>query len=318
MKLNFNIEIGDYRLTAVDKVKTTKSIELLADTAEIYLPEKINNKVAEFKSLLKRGDFVSISFGYDDVLQKEFEGYIQHIVEENGTVLIKCEDSIWLTRKALPNKVLKNVDVIDLLNEVLKVMGKDYQAITSYSRKWDKFVFDNTTGFEVLRKIAEECRLNVFIKDNIIYAHPFGVLYNDNLEAVYDCSRNVEKMDLKYRKVDEKEFEVTVEGIDRKGKRNSVVIGKQNGDKRKILITGVTDIETLKKRGQEELKNLMYDGYEGSITGWLVPFVDAGYSCYLRDPDYPERTGNYMVTAVETEFSVSGGSRKINLGVKLR
>lgn len=317
MKIDYEISIGEYRLMVLDRVRINRSIEILADTAEIYFPEKVNNRVSEIKSTLKRGDSVSISAGYDGVLTSEFDGFVQHIVEENGSVVIKCEDNIWLTRKSLPNKVLKNVDVIDLLNEVVNVMGSDFKAVTNYSRKWDKFVFDNTTGFEVLRKISEECKLNIFMKGNILYAQPIGILYNDNLEAIYDASKNIEKMDLKYRKADEKEFEVTVEGIGAKGKRKSIVIGKSGGDKRKIIISGVTDDETLRKRGQEELKSLQYDGYEGKIVGWLVPFVDAGYSAYLYDLDYPERAGSYMVNAVDTEISSSGGVRTINLGVKL-
>ena len=73
----------------------------------------------------------------------------------------------------------------------------------------------------------------------------------------------------------------------------------------------------MKLRGESERKRLTFDGYDGSITTWLVPFVIPGDSANLHDADYDYKDGRYFVRAVKTEFSSSGGTREVELGFRL-
>ena len=74
----------------------------------------------------------------------------------------------------------------------------------------------------------------------------------------------------------------------------------------------------LKKRGKAELQYLTYDGYEGNITAWLIPYVEPTWSAKIQDKDYEYKTGTYYVTAVTTTLSGDGGGvRKVELGRKL-
>jgi len=73
----------------------------------------------------------------------------------------------------------------------------------------------------------------------------------------------------------------------------------------------------MKARGELEVKRRTFDGYEGSITGWLIPMCRPADSVTLRDKDYPYKDGTYFVTSVTTEFSKEGGKRKIDLGFRL-
>jgi hypothetical protein len=59
-----------------------------------------------------------------------------------------------------------------------------------------------------------------------------------------------------------------------------------------------------------------YDGYEGTLTGWLVPRVKAGESVRLIDRKRDE-TSIYYVTDVEVEFGQNGAKRKVSLGRRL-
>lgn len=108
-----------------------------------------------------------------------------------------------------------------------------------------------------------------------------------------------------------------VEGIGKDGKRISTNVGTTGGEKRSIKIYGVTDVYSLKKRAEEELKQIVYTGFEGDFTGWLVPYCEPTYKIMLRDTEYPEKNGEYYVLATETSFSHSGGVRKIRIGKKL-
>jgi hypothetical protein len=174
----------------------------------------------------------------------------------------------------------------------------------------------DTTGYDVLKKVGEECGLNIYLRGKELRAEPRDFEHTDG-RAVYDFEKNIEKDDLIYRRADEREYEVTVEGIGKGGKRKTITLGTGGGGKRKIIIPGVTDEAILRKRGEEEMKHLLYDGFDGNITGWAIPFVQAGYSVEMRNHETPTQTGTYHCTAMELDGSKAGLVRKVTLGRKL-
>jgi hypothetical protein len=315
-KISWRVTIGKYKLGLLDSLSVHSSVELLADTATIKLPAQMLNKAFEVEQKLKRGDAVTIECGYDDDLKTEFKGFINAIKSNAGSVILECEDAIYLTRKPLPNKTLNTTTIRALLQEVVNVMGAGYTAETNYERGWDKFVFNEATGYDVLKKIQEECSLNIYIKDKKLIAEPRDI-FNSNKIVNYDFAKNIEKSDLTYRRADEKDFEVTVEGITKDGKRKSVKVGTPGGDKRKIIVSGILDEAALIKRGNEEMKLLQYDGYEGSITAWAIPFIESGYGVRLHDADYEYKNGTYFAVSVTTDVGAGGIVRKIQLGRKI-
>ena len=62
-------------LTQVTEIVVESSWKLLTDTAEIVIPRKVKffdkNNVRE---VFRRGDFVTISFGYNGINVEEFRG----------------------------------------------------------------------------------------------------------------------------------------------------------------------------------------------------------------------------------------------------
>jgi hypothetical protein len=300
----------------MESINIHRSLELLSDTATIKLPGRYFKKALDIKAQLKKGDAVLIDTGYDDELSNSFQGFLKDIKIDKGTIELECEDAMYLTRKKLPNKELKNATLLQLMQEVTAVMGDGYEAETSYSRTWDKFVFKDTNGFEVLDKLREECGLNIFLNEKKLIAQTKDTT-NAGQVVAFDFEMNVQVDGLRFRSADEKAYEVTVEGITKEGKRKSVKIGTEGGDHRKIIITAVLDEETLKKRGEEEMKALVYDGYEGDLTVWLLPRVMPGQSTRIIDNENPAQTGNYLAVSVTEEISASGGTQKITIGRKL-
>lgn len=75
--------------------------------------------------------------------------------------------------------------------------------------------------------------------------------------------------------------------------------------------------QSAKKVAESEYNIWCYDGYEGSLTGWLLPYVEPSYKVTIKDDDYQEKTGDYYVIATEVEFSSSGGVRKVMLGKRI-
>lgn len=316
LQMVWYIKIGNYRLGLLEAVKIHRSVDLLADTAEITLPAVVQNKALDLEEKIGRGDEVTIQLGYDGELREEFAGYLLEISVSNGNITLVCEDNLYLFRKPLADRELKNVSLEKLLEEIVREMGLKLKVCCSYDFVYDKFVISRSTGYDVLKKVQEETKANIYMKQDTVHLHP---AYEEVFGQVkYDFARNVETDGLTYRRAEEQKFEVEVAGLTKGGQSVKVVVGTTGGDRKSVKVYGVTDREQLKKRGEEELKYLTYDGYEGDFTGWLLPYCDAGYVAELRDEEYPQKNGSYYVTAVTTEFSRNGGSRRVQVGKKAK
>jgi hypothetical protein len=313
--LTWNITIGrGFKLLLLDSVTITRSVEQLADTAEIVLPGSVFNKAIEIEKQIRRGDPVTIEAGYDGNNVTEFSGYLEAIATDDGSIKLKCEDGIYNFRKPVADKQFSNPDVKDLLNYACSQIG-GYTLSCDYTFKYDKFVVRNYTGYDILKKIQEECKANVYLKDNVLHVHP---QYKEiSGFAKYTYQDNIEKSDLEYKIAEDRPYEVTVEGKGTDGKVIRVTSGNKGGDSETIKRDGVSDIASLQALADEVAKRKSYTGYSGSFTGWLIPYCDAGYKISLRDDDYEYKDGDYYVLEVETKVSKSGGERKVKIGAKI-
>jgi len=311
--MTWNITIGKYRLTMLESVEATRSVEKLSDTAIITLPGYCFNRAIEVEEMIKRSDKVLIELGYDNNLVPEFEGYLDRISTDGGSITLHCEDSLFTLKKAIPDKELKNPDVSDILKYILS--GSNITLECDYSFKYDKYIIKGETAYQVLKKIQEEIKANIYLKGNVLHVHPqYSEVFG---ESVYSFQENIESSDLEYMKSEDRLFEVTVEGKGKDGKVIRETVGKPAGDSVTIKIDGVSDRATLRNLANEQLKVKSYTGYSGSFTGWLIPFCDAGYKVYLKDQDYEYKSGSYYVLEVVVKFSASGGVRTVKIGKKL-
>ncbi|ASZ11099.1 hypothetical protein KTO58_19740 [Chitinophaga pendula] len=319
-RMNWKVVVGSFKLGLVASIEIHKSVDLLADTAQIVLPGTAYNRVlSELENTFRRGQPVSIYLGYDDQLRQEFSGYVQSIATDDGSIKLNLEDEIYVTRVAVADKEFKNVyikQVLEYLTDSIKTsLGIDIQINCTHTLRYDKFVISKATAFDVLKKLQEEAKANVYMKGNVLHFHlPYEELFG---KQYYDFAHNIEKAELSFKQAADRRFEVEVEGITRNGKNVKVIVGTTGGDKRSIKIYGVSDPDTLRKRGEAELKTLVYDGYEGSITTWLLPYVEPAWAASIHDSDYEYKTGWYYVTAVTTTFSEAGAVRAVQLGIKL-
>ena len=79
----YDITIGNYKLGLIAAVSVHKSVELLADTCEIALPGAQLNQALDVESRIRRGDAVTVKFGYKETgLVEEFRGWLQRIATE--------------------------------------------------------------------------------------------------------------------------------------------------------------------------------------------------------------------------------------------
>jgi hypothetical protein len=315
----YDIRIGNYKAGLIAGVEIHKSVDLLADVATIVMPGAAYNQALNVEDRIARGDRVTIMLGYDDLQDPlksalEFEGYLLNVSTDDGSIALECEDDIFLTRKSVEDKQFNDTNIKTIAEYVCAQVG-GLTVNCSYDILYNSFVITKATGWDVLKKIQDETRANIYVKSGVLHIHPpytevFG-------RVTYDFFRNIESCDLQYKRAEDRKYEVEVEGISADGTRITTVVGTPGGDKRSIKVYGIYDADMLAQLGQEELDRIVYDGYEGGVTGWLVPYVEPGYSALLKDADYEYKEGRYYVVSVTTNFNENGASRKVELGPKL-
>ena len=298
----------------LESVEIHRSVELLADTAVIRLPGSEYNAALDVESRIRRGDRVTVRLGYwETEILTEFEGWVQRVGTDNGAITLECEDDLFRMRVALRDRQLEKVSLKDLLNGVLSEIG-GYTLDCSYDWTYDRFVINTATGYDVLAKVQEESGADIYLDGTVLHVHPPGQM--TGREVIYDFAQNVQSCDLQYRRSDERRVRVVVKALMPDGTVRESEYGPAGGDKVEVRCAA-TDDASMRSRGESEVRRLSFNGYDGSITGWLVPYVRPGDSVVLHDRDYEYKNGKYFVQAVTTTFGSSGGTRKIELGFRL-
>ena len=313
--MEHDIQVGNYRLGLIDSVKIKKSVETLSDTADIVLPGVYVNRSLDIETKLKVGDEVIIKLGYLRELKTEFKGYLKSFKTDGSSVTLECEDAMYLFRKtSVKSREYKQVSLKQLLGDIAQQVGIS-RVDCDFEFTYEKYVTHNATALDVLKKIQDETKANVYIEDSTLHVHPKYSTSSGN-RIVYDFSVNVESSNLKYRRKDQRDYQVEVESICPNGERMKVTMGN-GSEKRSIKIYGITDKQSLKARAEEQLKLIVYDGYDGDFTGWLIPYCQPTDTVSIIDTEAPERNGMYYVVGCDVEFSSSGGKRKITIGHKI-
>jgi len=315
--VDFKITIGDYQLMLLDSVEIHKSVDLLADNCVIKLPGTALNSVLKIEDQIKRGDKVNVKFGYSGDLVNEFFGYLQNISTDGGSISLNCEDSMFLLRKPVADKQFSKVDIKTIANYLIQQTGVNMKVESSLPITYDKFVISKATAYDVLKKMQEETKANIFITEGdrpTLQIHP--PYLDKGGDVRYSFQQNIESDDLKYIRAEDKKIQIIVKSTGKDGKVKEVRFGTTGGDQATIEGNGM-DLLSMQKVAENEYNRLLYDGYEGSITGWLVPYVAPTWSAEIVDEEYPEKDGWYYVVSVTTSISAEGGKRKVQIGRKL-
>ena len=255
-----------------------------------------------------------IKIGYDNDNQKEFNGYLKRISRDNNSLILECEDALYLLNKTISDKEYKAVSLKTLLDDVLKQVDPNFTVDSQYDYTMDKMVVFHQTALDVLKKVHEETKANIWFEDKTLFIRE---VYYDNAEdkgVIFDTRINVQSNELKWIDKADKKVEIEVVFNKPDGVPIKRTYGNSGGEKITRYVNGSND-KDMQRAAESEYDLWNYSGFEGNFTGWLIPVVRAGGSVRLRDVEKPE--GKYYVTGVEIEFGQSGGKRKITLGRKL-
>jgi hypothetical protein len=305
-----------YSLETVASIDIECSVDNLSDTAIITLPEAVMNQVLNIGNEVKRGSEVVIKAGYNNELKTEFVGFVQDVVTNDSSLKIMCEDALFLFRKGVKNMELKPTSLPKIGRLLIDQIDKSYTLVCDYTISYEKFVIHQATAYDVLKKLAEETKANIYFNTEKKELHIHPPYIEKGGEVIYSLQKNVENSSLEYKKAIDRKVEVTVEKTNLSGKIESYTTGTTGGEKITLKVGSVATAD-LKKIAEAELIRRSADMYEGTIDTWAIPFVQPTYSAKIKDEDYPEKDGKYYVVGVTTSINESGFKRTVKPGIKV-
>ena len=318
--IDWNIEFKTngkkYRLALLAECDIVTSVNNLADTATIVLPEAVMNSTLNLEKKVVRGTEVLIQLGYDNSLKTEFVGYVQDVINSDSSLKIICEDALFLFRKGVKDAELKPTSLKKIAQYLVDQIDASYKVTCSYEINYEKFTIHQATAYDVLKKIQQETKANIYFNTQTKELHIHPPYIAKAGEVFYSMQKNIETSSLEFKNKLDAKFEITVESTDVKGNVHKVVSGTTGGNKTTLKV-GAMDKASMKRIAEATLLKRTAPGYEGTFDTWLMPMVKPSYSARIKDEDYPEKTAWYFVVGVTTNLSSSGGKRTITLGIKL-
>jgi hypothetical protein len=315
-KVIFKTSTGDYSLNLIAAIDIESSVDTLCDTAVISLPEAVMNQVLNVQDIVTRGVGVTIQAGYDGDLKTEFVGYVLDVRESEGSLKIMCEDALFVFRKVIKDQEIKPTSLQKIAQVIVDQIDPSFSVKCDYEIGYEKFVIHQATGYDVLKKLAEETKANIYFNSDKKELHIHPPYSQKGGTVIYSMQRNVENSSLEFKKAIDRKVEVTIESTNLKGQVEKFTAGSTGGDTVTLKIGSVQKAD-MAKIAKSELLRRSADMYEGSIDTWLVPFVQPSYSAKIIDKDYPLKDGSYYVVGITSSISEAGAKRTVKLGIKL-
>lgn len=321
--LDGKVEIGDYIFNAVHGIEITKSVEELSDTAVIKLPTRFKirqNGVQKYtEEAIKVGDKVTITLAYEGKYSGvEFTGFVKKI-SPKIPIEIHCEDAMWLLRRKNINKSWGKTSIKEIVQEVIKNTPLQMSRfMQDQDVPLDKWIVRNANGAQVLESFRKDLAQTVFIDDEGKLYVGLQQLTNIGETVVYDLNYNLVENNLEFKSKDERRIKIKYNYMNpATNTKESIEIGDADGEQKEFTTSVVSDKKQLEAMANAELEKLKYDGFDGDVVSFLVPFATRGMKAKLIDEEHLNREGNYFIKKVVTTFDTGGARRKATLGNRL-
>jgi hypothetical protein len=320
--LNGKVIIGDYEFKTIHELEYTKSVDELVDTATIKLPTKFKirgkDNVLKFtQDAIKIGDKVAITLGYENEYEAtEFVGYVRRI-RPTIPVEIDVEDAMWLLRRKTINKAWNTGTTLkEVLQEVVKDTGLKL-ANNIPAVPLDNYIIKNANGTQVLQNLKKNLPFAIFLNDaNELYCG-LRQLTNIGQSAGYDLNYNVIQNNLEFKTKDERQILVRYTYTDAEGTKKEFEFGDTTGEIRTFRTSIISDLKVLEQMAKDQIALLKFDGFEGSITSFLIPFATRGMRANIFDEEHKNVEGGYFINKVKVTFGTAGARRIVTIGTKL-
>jgi hypothetical protein len=268
------------------------------------------------------GDEVRIDLGYEDVYSgTEFTGYVRQ-VSPKIPVVVECENATYLMKRVNIVKAWKDTTLKEVLNYLVDETNKagTGKSITLRSEliphiEFDTMRISNVSAARAVQDIKDKYRLRAYFRDHELYV---GFSYLDRPgEVGYNLGLNVIEDKLTFRTADQVRLRVKATSIRKDNTRLNVEVGDGEGELISLTFFNIDDKAKLQDMAKEEIQRHKYDGFEGSLKTFLIPYATHGMTGKIFSPSYTDKNGSYHITKVLTTFGVNGARRDVSLGLKL-
>ncbi len=325
--LTSQFEIGRFRFRGCNACRVEKSVHQIDHRATITLPATAVTKYKDIELPSRQtakqfavGDKVKIRLGYNGELKDEFIGFVSRI-DIGRPVVIECEGMSWLLRK---KKNIKKTWESTTLKDVLTYVIDGLDGITLHpdipDMPLENLAIDNASGTQVieyLKGLTNGALTAYFTDSGQLY---MGLTYADTAKVTVRHRlgwNTIGEGSLKQHRAEDTEVKIEVVYKDEGGSTVTTEAGKAGGIVRKEKLGGITDAASIKAIAEAKLAQESFDGMEGTLETFLIPYCTPGMKQELSDPRYPEREGNYFLEKTVTDFGQSGGRRSIDIGLRL-
>ncbi|WP_053405000.1 hypothetical protein [Persicobacter sp. CCB-QB2] len=315
-KVNIKIA-GRYLFKGCKSFRVLKDLDNLSATGELRFPVMMTllGQRMRIDDTIRTGDEITIEAGYlEEEIREIFQGYITNI--DTGTeVRVRVEDAVYQLRKRAivineKNTTVKQIAAKLIEGTALKVSSNTIEAGI------DKMTFKgNAAG--ALAKLRETFNFTVSMDHNELYIGGIGLNPKAQVPAIF--GRNILKNNVAYQYADANPVQITVVGKKPDGTEVKIIKGMEGGMAMTFFRYNVTDTKVLENIADQELKRYYYDGFEGSLKMFFIPFAEAGGSVSYQNLNYQQEVeGKYFIRAVNYSFSPADGLRQdLKLGFKL-
>jgi len=230
---------------------------------------------------------------------------------------IKCEDAMWLLRRKNINRAFnKKTSLKEILQEV--VSGTEIKLSDKIPEMdIDKFIIQNANGTQVLQKLKEDYPLSVYLDDEDTLYVGLQQLNNIGQQVIYDLNYNIVENNLEYKSADQKKVKVRYQCRDKANKLIKVELGDDGGEVKEMNLPNVNNEKVLTELAEAALKSAKYDGFEGSVKSFLIPFATRPMAAVIKDKEHKNREGKYFIKKVVTSFGTDGARRDVTISNKL-
>jgi hypothetical protein len=278
-----------------------------------------NSEKFLLQNVLKKGDRVSISIGYDGNLNQEFSGFVTRF-DARIPLSIYCEDNMWLLKKDELKKSWQKANLKDVAKFIIDHYNKKYNynlKVEADDAELGQFAIDKLTGAQTLDFIRSTYGLISYFRGDTLYCQlANGIRSGRQATMRYDFRRNIISNSLEYVEADDLKIRVKAISFQSNNKKIAAEAGDPEGELHTYHAPKGLNQVDLNKYAQQELDRVKYTGYRGSFLSFGIPYPKHGDIADIRDQEFPDREGRFIIYSVTTQFGVVGIRRTIEIGRK--
>lgn len=345
------IELGYFYLNQSGKYVTELNTEFEGFITKINPKIPIEIECEDRMWLLKQARCPNVVFKDNQAIYYHIDYKDNSIVKEKRTFTQKEKFNTttiieWLIKNATLDKsntylsevILPQISKINVINGT----GASRNIQTTVG----DFRTQNETIAQVLSRLRKDYKLECFFRGDSLFCS--GIVYypSDYLDSAsgqirttaFDFEQNITENQMVYLRTDDVRlgihaYSVTkheiANGTNSAGKlktkqvRLEANVGDTDGEIRTQYFWPDTntspdlDQKTLIALATQRLNKLKYEGWRGSFTSFILPFVAHGQAITLTSSVTPERIGTYLVKSVKTKFGQSGARRIIEPHIRI-